>query len=348
MIYGIIYSNACGRNSFKVSSIIPMKDKNPIVVVSGQHHLSALKQYADSLQDKYDMLDKKQMKIINMAKPLMYHVQQHNEYQALQEDLRWVLDNIGQWDMIIYNQDGPHMEWFPAWTTHQGPMVLSSHWEGALNAWSPYNALIVYQPLVTLMFQQPSPQTDSGLKLSGGHRQARENKEHGITRVNVKNIKDKYTLSIDNPLYTPSNMDGIYHINLSYEEGTFYHSHLLVLVRKDSTYTISQIKHWFGCWSFTARPECPELVLDCKLLAAFSYGGSLHHWYHIANFQQGTITPGQNVLSWFLTVSANVQQGTITPGQNVLSWSFTVSLQYWYHNANVQQGAITPGQKFYS
>lgn len=108
MIYGIIYSNACGRNSFKVSSIIPMKDKNPIVVVSGQHHLSALKQYADSLQDKYDMLDKKQMKIINMAKPLMYHVQQHNEYQALQEDLRWVLDNIGQWDMIIYNQ-GKHL-----------------------------------------------------------------------------------------------------------------------------------------------------------------------------------------------------------------------------------------------
>ncbi|KAG1845947.1 hypothetical protein C8R48DRAFT_779692 [Suillus tomentosus] len=100
-------------------------------------------------------------------------------------------------------------------------------------------------------------------------------------------------------------------------------------------------------WSFTA---------SLQLLAAFSCGGGLHHWYHIVNVQQGAITPGQNVLSWSFTASlqllaafscggglhhwyhiVNVQQGAITPGQNVLSWSFTASLQLlaafsWRHH----------------
>ncbi|KAG1792972.1 uncharacterized protein HD556DRAFT_1308996 [Suillus plorans] len=80
------------------------EDSNPIVVVSGQHHLLALRQYVRSLQDEYNSLDKKQMKIIRMSKPLLNYVQQHNEYHALQEDLRWTLKNIRQWGVIVYDQ----------------------------------------------------------------------------------------------------------------------------------------------------------------------------------------------------------------------------------------------------
>ncbi|KAG2053965.1 hypothetical protein BDR06DRAFT_1008156 [Suillus hirtellus] len=84
---------------------LKLKDQNPIVVVSGQHHLSVLRQYARSVQDEYDSLEKKWMKIIGMPKPSADHVQQHNQYWVMQEDLQWILDNISQWGVIVYDQE---------------------------------------------------------------------------------------------------------------------------------------------------------------------------------------------------------------------------------------------------
>ncbi|KAG1893691.1 uncharacterized protein F5891DRAFT_979630 [Suillus fuscotomentosus] len=84
---------------------LTVKDTNPIVVASGQHRLSALRRYAQSVQDEYDSLEKRRMKIIGMPKPSADHVQQHNQYRAIQEELRWTLDNIGQWGVIVYDQE---------------------------------------------------------------------------------------------------------------------------------------------------------------------------------------------------------------------------------------------------
>ncbi|KAG2085391.1 uncharacterized protein F5147DRAFT_659522 [Suillus discolor] len=88
----------------KVSEL-KMKDKNHIVVASGQHRLSALKRYTQSLRDEVEMFDKKRNKIMGMSKLTPENVQQHNEYRAQQCDILDILHNIGQWGVIVYDQD---------------------------------------------------------------------------------------------------------------------------------------------------------------------------------------------------------------------------------------------------
>ncbi|KAG2106919.1 uncharacterized protein F5147DRAFT_653522 [Suillus discolor] len=87
----------------KVSEL-KMKDKNHIVVASGQHRLSALKRYTQSLRDEVEMFDKKRNKIMGMSKLTPENVQQHNEYRAQQCDILDILHNIGQWGVIVYDQ----------------------------------------------------------------------------------------------------------------------------------------------------------------------------------------------------------------------------------------------------
>jgi len=79
-------------------------NSNAIIVASGQHRLSALRKYAQSLEDELASLEKKQTKITGLKNLTAEHVAMHN---SMREDIaltKGLLEGIGKWGVIVYDQ----------------------------------------------------------------------------------------------------------------------------------------------------------------------------------------------------------------------------------------------------
>jgi hypothetical protein len=79
-------------------------DTNPIVVASGQHHLSALRKYAQSLEDELAALEKRQTKIEGLKNLTVEHVTMHNNIREEIALTKGLLDGIGKWGVIVYDK----------------------------------------------------------------------------------------------------------------------------------------------------------------------------------------------------------------------------------------------------
>ncbi|KAG0697725.1 hypothetical protein DFH29DRAFT_1071474, partial [Suillus ampliporus] len=94
-------------NDFTVPDDVPelqLKDSAKIVVASGQHRLSALRRYYQSLEDEYQALEKKRTKITNLKHPSEEHVQSFNEMRDEMCSIKGVMEGVGKWGVVIYDQ----------------------------------------------------------------------------------------------------------------------------------------------------------------------------------------------------------------------------------------------------
>ncbi|KAG0694776.1 hypothetical protein DFH29DRAFT_1072779 [Suillus ampliporus] len=95
-------------NDFTVPDDVPelqLKDSAKIVVASGQHRLSALRRYYQSLEDEYQALEKKRTKITNLKHPSEEHVQSFNEMRDEMCSIKGVMEGVGKWGVVVYDQD---------------------------------------------------------------------------------------------------------------------------------------------------------------------------------------------------------------------------------------------------
>ncbi|KAG1719939.1 hypothetical protein EDB19DRAFT_1918388 [Suillus lakei] len=83
---------------------LDLVDRDEIVVASGQHRLSALQKYNQSLEDEYAALEKKREKIASLKNVTTEHVTQWNEIREEMGVILGKLDNIGKWGVIVYNK----------------------------------------------------------------------------------------------------------------------------------------------------------------------------------------------------------------------------------------------------
>ncbi|KAG1726753.1 hypothetical protein EDB19DRAFT_1833324 [Suillus lakei] len=83
---------------------LDLVDRDEIVVASGQHRLSALQKYNQSLEDEYAALEKKWEKIASLKNVTTEHVTQWNEIREEMGVILGKLDNIGKWGVIVYNK----------------------------------------------------------------------------------------------------------------------------------------------------------------------------------------------------------------------------------------------------
>ncbi|KAG0704650.1 hypothetical protein DFH29DRAFT_1067848, partial [Suillus ampliporus] len=94
-------------NDFTVPDDVPelqLKDSAKIVVASGQHRLSALRRYYQSLEDEYQALEKKRTKITNLKHPSEEHVQSFNEMRDEMCSIKGVMEGVGKWGVVVYDQ----------------------------------------------------------------------------------------------------------------------------------------------------------------------------------------------------------------------------------------------------
>jgi hypothetical protein len=92
---------------FSEPELVPelgLLDNNVIVVASGQHRLSALRKYAQSLEDDLAGLEKRQTKIATMKHLTEEHVTSYNNTREEIALTKGHLDGIGKWGVIVYDQ----------------------------------------------------------------------------------------------------------------------------------------------------------------------------------------------------------------------------------------------------
>src|SRR5882757_5568740 len=77
-------------------------DNNAIVVASGQHRLSALRKYAQSLEDELAGLEKRQTKIAGLKHLTEDHVTSYNNIREEIALTKGLLEGIGKWGVIVY------------------------------------------------------------------------------------------------------------------------------------------------------------------------------------------------------------------------------------------------------
>ncbi|KAG1755295.1 uncharacterized protein EDB91DRAFT_1242496 [Suillus paluster] len=94
-------------NDFNDPEEVPelkLNDIEKIVVASGQHRLSALRRYHQSQQDEYQTLEKKRNKIMTLKHPSEEHVLNFNEMRTEMCGIQGVMEGMGKWGVIVYDQ----------------------------------------------------------------------------------------------------------------------------------------------------------------------------------------------------------------------------------------------------
>jgi hypothetical protein len=80
-------------------------DADPIVIASGQHHLTTLNIYRQSLVDEYSSLEKKIQKIHALKNVNQEHIAVFNKYHDEMGRLKELLHDIGKWAVIVYEDE---------------------------------------------------------------------------------------------------------------------------------------------------------------------------------------------------------------------------------------------------
>ncbi|KAG1719863.1 hypothetical protein EDD22DRAFT_854788, partial [Suillus occidentalis] len=84
---------------------LEIEDGEGIVVASGQHRLAALKKYKHVLLDEYSSFEKKRQKIRALKNVNQEHVTAFNECHEEMGRVKGLLDEIGKWAVIIYDEE---------------------------------------------------------------------------------------------------------------------------------------------------------------------------------------------------------------------------------------------------
>lgn len=83
---------------------LALKDKNAIIVASGQHRYAAVRRYYESLREELSGLEKQLEKIAGLKNLTEDHVRTHQELRESIALLKGQMDGMGEWGVIVYDQ----------------------------------------------------------------------------------------------------------------------------------------------------------------------------------------------------------------------------------------------------
>jgi hypothetical protein len=83
---------------------LEVKDIQKIIGASGQHRRAALQRYHTSLQDEYQSLEKKRLKINTLKNLSEDHVRDYNKMRSEMCTIKGLMDGLGKWGVVIYDQ----------------------------------------------------------------------------------------------------------------------------------------------------------------------------------------------------------------------------------------------------
>ena len=83
---------------------LELGDVDAIVVASGQHRVSALKQHHKALQDELTALEGRRAKISEASDLTQEMIDEHEALRGEIGQLKGQLDGIGKWGVIVYDE----------------------------------------------------------------------------------------------------------------------------------------------------------------------------------------------------------------------------------------------------
>ncbi|KAG2353003.1 hypothetical protein BDR07DRAFT_1497243 [Suillus spraguei] len=99
-------ANSLTRDFAELDDVPELKilDAEPIVVASGQHRLSALLKYNQSLKDELASLTRKRDRIRELHSLTKEHLEAYKELEERMGVVMGILSGIGKWGVIVYDQ----------------------------------------------------------------------------------------------------------------------------------------------------------------------------------------------------------------------------------------------------